>query len=259
MLLSACFSAGSFGEHIHKLYVGGMNRQTSKREIDEVFSRYGIIESIFLVRDRDDQKQSRGFAFVQFSRRDMAVAAISALHGTYTMRGCDHPLIVRFADPRKPRLGDSRAASCINEPFGGHMPPNSTSPKQSPIVGNTQQTVMNVCAVLEQAFPSTTSSANKSPSDTDCEWSEHICPDGYPYYYNCMTCESRWEKPDDYARYEKQLEMLEDQQNAQPTTGEGVEMDVQRQPSTKELWKLSSSTENAANMQASPTVSPACV
>lgn len=25
----------------------------------------------------------------------------------------------------------------------------------------------------------------------ECDWSEHTCPDGYKYYYNCVTYESR--------------------------------------------------------------------
>jgi hypothetical protein len=25
----------------------------------------------------------------------------------------------------------------------------------------------------------------------ECDWSEHTCPDGYQYYYNCVSCESR--------------------------------------------------------------------
>ncbi|XP_031099474.1 flowering time control protein FCA-like isoform X2 [Ipomoea triloba] len=265
---------GSFGEHIHKLYVGGMSRQTSKREIDEVFSRYGIVESIYLVRDRDEQKQSRGCAFVQFSRRDMAVSAINALHGTYIMRGCDHPLIVRFADPKKPRLGDSRAAASMGEPFGGHMLPNPASPKQSPGGGSKPQTVSNTCAVLEQVLPSTTSSANKSALDTemiefiDCEWSEHVCPDGYLYYYNCETCESRWEKPEEYALYEQEIEKFEEQQNAQPSVtttpdfSQALKMDVETPLSTEESQKISSTEElnyEHTQMTASPTVPPACV
>ena len=28
-------------------------------------------------------------------------------------------------------------------------------------------------------------------SSVECEWSEHMCPDGYPYYYNCVTSDSR--------------------------------------------------------------------
>lgn len=33
--------------------------------------------------------------------------------------------------------------------------------------------------------------STESTDSIDSEWSEHICPDGYPYYYNCVTCESR--------------------------------------------------------------------
>lgn len=25
----------------------------------------------------------------------------------------------------------------------------------------------------------------------ECDWSEHYCPDGHKYYYNCVTLESR--------------------------------------------------------------------
>ncbi|KAG9157183.1 hypothetical protein Leryth_004872 [Lithospermum erythrorhizon] len=93
------------GEHVHKLYVGCLNRQASKFEIEDVccmifikfwhtdfnssntflyiFSPYGIVEDVFIV--RNEMMQSRGYAFVRFPRRDMAVAAINALNGTYTM------------------------------------------------------------------------------------------------------------------------------------------------------------------------------
>ncbi|GFZ09091.1 flowering time control protein FCA [Actinidia rufa] len=46
----------------------------------------------------------------------MAMAAINALNGIYTMKGCDQPLIVRFADPKRPRVGDSRGSAPA---FGG--------------------------------------------------------------------------------------------------------------------------------------------
>jgi CUG-BP- and ETR3-like factor len=41
---------------------------------------------------------------------------------------------------------------------------------------------------------SVTSAVPPSPQIVDpgeCDWSEHSCPDGYKYYYNCITCESR--------------------------------------------------------------------
>ncbi|KAL0420148.1 UNVERIFIED_CONTAM: Flowering time control protein FCA [Sesamum radiatum] len=112
----------SFGAHVHKLYVGCLNRQSSKWEIEEIFSPFGVIEEIFIV--RDEFKQNRGCAFVQFSSRHMAAAAIQALHGKFVMRGCDQPLIVRFADPKKPRIGDSRPAPYLNDPSNGPMQSN---------------------------------------------------------------------------------------------------------------------------------------
>lgn len=81
-----------------------------------------------------------GCGFVKYSHREMALAAINALNGCYTMRvgvnisekknftfvcllrwqklyyeffggasqGCDQPLTVRFADPKRPKPTDSR-------------------------------------------------------------------------------------------------------------------------------------------------------
>ena len=43
------------------------------------------------------------------------VATINALSGNYVMWGRDQPLIVRFMDPKKPRIGESRG----HVAFGG--------------------------------------------------------------------------------------------------------------------------------------------
>jgi RNA recognition motif-containing protein len=67
-----------------KLYVRCLNKQTTKMEVNEVFSRYGIIEDIYMA--LDDMKICRGYAFVQFSCKEMALAAIKALNGLFTIR-----------------------------------------------------------------------------------------------------------------------------------------------------------------------------
>ncbi|KAL5065541.1 hypothetical protein RYX36_027278 [Vicia faba] len=137
----------------YKLFVGSLNKQALVKEVEEVFSKYGRVEDVYLM--RDDKKQSRGCGFVKYSHRDMALAAINGLNGIYTMRGCDQPLIVRFADPKRPRQGDSRGPafgaagfgprldapgtrfpSNNSDPMGDRMPPpNAWRPTHQPNTG----------------------------------------------------------------------------------------------------------------------------
>ncbi|KAL8197858.1 hypothetical protein R6Q57_030146 [Mikania cordata] len=105
----------------YKLFVGSLNRQASEKEVEEIFLPYGRVEDVYLM--RDEMKQSRGCGFVKFSNREVAMAAINALNGIYTMRGCEQPLIVRFADPKRPRPGEPRGSSALGSPgFGPQLP-----------------------------------------------------------------------------------------------------------------------------------------
>ncbi|XP_073388862.1 flowering time control protein FCA isoform X4 [Physcomitrium patens] len=90
----------------HKLFVGSLNKQASEKEIEELFLPYGRVDDVYIM--RDEQKQSRGCAFIKYSQRDHAQAAINALNGVHIMQGCDQPLAVRFADPKRPKGGDAR-------------------------------------------------------------------------------------------------------------------------------------------------------
>ncbi|XP_042050703.1 flowering time control protein FCA-like [Salvia splendens] len=100
----------------YKLFVGSLNKQAVEKEVEEIFLPYGRVEDVYLM--RDEMKQSRGCGFVKYSQREMAQAAIDALNGIYIMRGCEQPLTVRFADPKRPRPGDSRGVPSFGEP--GH-------------------------------------------------------------------------------------------------------------------------------------------
>ncbi|CAA7016969.1 unnamed protein product [Microthlaspi erraticum] len=89
-----------------KLFVGSVNKQATEKEIEEIFLQFGRVEDVYLM--RDEYRQSRGCGFVKYSSKETAMAAINGLNGTYTMRGCNQPLIVRFADPKRPKPGESR-------------------------------------------------------------------------------------------------------------------------------------------------------
>ncbi|KAJ1412551.1 WW domain [Sesbania bispinosa] len=254
----------------------------------------------------------------------MALAAINGLNKTFTMRGCDHPLVVRFADPKKPKTGESslqvpiflyyvnqarlakwtrgnylsgnaNLGPCSQEPpvwpvpnfcdsntklsiphiaphhstiahlqVPPHMPnwetgatlvPQPFLPQQAhsqlasmplrsiqapnlssqPFINEVQRqshpadsSVQNVEQQLSSQLPAQTGSNPNivagstspdlptSPLDEDppeCDWSEHYCPDGHKYYYNCVTCESKWEKPEEYALYEKESQKQQEQED----------------------------------------------
>ncbi|KAL1542622.1 flowering time control protein FCA-like [Salvia divinorum] len=197
---------GNFGAQFHKLYVGCLNRLAARRDIEEIFSPYGVIQEIFIV--RDEFKKNRGCGFVEYISRDMALAAIHALNGIYVMRGCDQPLIVRFADPKKPRIGDSRPTLYSNDPASVHMLPIEMQQMKYSHSGCKIETIAsNDSAPVSSAFDS----SGEAENFIECDWSEHVSPDGDLYYYNCVTCESRWEKPEEYAIYEEGLNDLEEQ------------------------------------------------
>ncbi|CAD5189998.1 unnamed protein product [Musa acuminata subsp. malaccensis] len=97
-----------------KLFVASLNKLANAKEIEEIFSPYGRVEDVYLM--RDSSGQSRGCGFVKFSTREMASAALNALNGIYVMSGCDQPLVVRFADPKRPRPGDQRSGPAFGGP-----------------------------------------------------------------------------------------------------------------------------------------------
>ncbi|KAL8140359.1 hypothetical protein V2J09_006380 [Rumex salicifolius] len=117
----------------YKLFVGSLNKHATEKEVEEMFVPYGLVEDVYLM--RDDRRQSRGCGFVKFSQRDSAMAAINALNGIYTMRGCDQPLIVRFADPKRPRAGESRGGPPNGSPGFTPIPVLGTRLPQGPTGG----------------------------------------------------------------------------------------------------------------------------
>jgi RNA recognition motif-containing protein len=48
----------------HKLFVGSLNKQALEKEIEEIFSPYGRVDDVYIM--RDEQKQSRGLYLCPF-------------------------------------------------------------------------------------------------------------------------------------------------------------------------------------------------
>lgn len=82
-----------------RIFVGGLPYSTSDRELEELFSAHGTVESARIVTDRMTGR-SRGFGFVEMSNEAEATEAIERLNGTqYEGRS----LTVNEARPRTSR------------------------------------------------------------------------------------------------------------------------------------------------------------
>ncbi|XP_077286154.1 CUGBP Elav-like family member 1 isoform X3 [Arctopsyche grandis] len=91
--------ADSENRNERKLFVGMLNKKLGENEVRTLFSGHGSIEECTVL--RDTAGQSKGCAFVTFTTKQAAFAAIKALHHSQTMEGCSAPLVVKFADTQK--------------------------------------------------------------------------------------------------------------------------------------------------------------
>lgn len=64
----------------NKLFVGGINFNTTEDTLKELFSKYGKVIKLRLIRDRETGK-SKGFCFVEYDSCDSAFNAKMALNG----------------------------------------------------------------------------------------------------------------------------------------------------------------------------------
>lgn len=84
-----------------KLYVGNLSFQSTKEDIQDLFSQHGQVTDVHLILDRETQRP-RGFAFVTFANAEDGQRAITALDGqSFDGRN----LTVNEARPMEPRSG----------------------------------------------------------------------------------------------------------------------------------------------------------
>lgn len=63
-----------------RIYIGNMNFSTSEESIRELFSKYGTVDSVEIIKDKYTE-QSKGFGFVEMTDDAEAQKAISSLNG----------------------------------------------------------------------------------------------------------------------------------------------------------------------------------
>lgn len=64
----------------NKVYVGNMNYRTSEDQLQDLFSQYGEVSSVRIVKDKYTGR-AKGFGFVEMVEADSAKAAIDDLNG----------------------------------------------------------------------------------------------------------------------------------------------------------------------------------
>ncbi len=84
-----------------KLYIGGLSFSTTEDQIRDEFAKFGVVESVTVIRDRDSDR-SRGFGFVEMSSDTEANEAIKGLNDT-TLDG--RQITVNYARERTDRGG----------------------------------------------------------------------------------------------------------------------------------------------------------
>lgn len=89
-----------------RLYVGGLNYDSTEQDIQELFAGAGAVEKVSLISDRDTGR-SKGFAFVEMATDEEALKAIEA-YNEFEFAG--RKLVVNEARPpmARPAGGDRR-------------------------------------------------------------------------------------------------------------------------------------------------------
>jgi RNA recognition motif-containing protein len=97
------------------IYVGNLSYQAGEQELTQLFSEYGEVTSVKIVKDMATGRP-RGFAFVEMSDEDSADRAIEDLHETEFLQ---RTLIVNKARPKSNDRPSGGGGGGFNRGGGG--------------------------------------------------------------------------------------------------------------------------------------------
>lgn len=112
-----------------KIYVGNLSYSTTAETLRELFSKFGSVTAVELIKDRDTGN-SKGFAFVEMASQSESGKAISSLNGTSLE---DRVIKVNYAKPREERPQGSWYS---DSPSRGYGNKSSSNKKRT---GNTRR------------------------------------------------------------------------------------------------------------------------
>jgi len=90
-----------------KMFVGQVPKTMDESELREMFSKYGDISQLNVLRDKATGAH-RGCCFVTFYTRKAAIMAQDELHGRHTLAGMHHPIQMKPADNEKKNVEDRK-------------------------------------------------------------------------------------------------------------------------------------------------------
>ncbi|KAK7259448.1 hypothetical protein RIF29_25055 [Crotalaria pallida] len=144
--LQVKYADGELERLEHKLFIGMLPKNVSEVEVSELFSNYGNIKDLQIL--RGSQQTSKGCAFLKYETKEQALAALEAINGKHKMEGSSVPLVVKWADTEKERqarraqkaqsqasnvpLADSQHPSLFGAMPMGYAPPYNGYGYQAP-------------------------------------------------------------------------------------------------------------------------------
>ncbi|KAF5835914.1 hypothetical protein DUNSADRAFT_6672 [Dunaliella salina] len=92
-----------FQEQVKSIYVGNLPDIVDEHKLKDLFSAYGHITHVTLLRQPDDPNKLRGYAFVHFTERPMALRVLTDAESGKEFEMDGKQLMINMARPQIPR------------------------------------------------------------------------------------------------------------------------------------------------------------